>query len=62
MKIARRLCLWLLPLFLIAAVPAAPPNPAALGMDAAKLKEIPKRMQKFVDDGVLAGAVTLVAR
>ncbi len=48
--------------FLIATSIAAPPNPAALGMDAAKLKEIPARMQKFVDDGVISGAVTLVAR
>lgn len=62
MKTARRFCLLLLPLFLVAAAAAAPSNPAALGMDTAKLKEIPRRMQKFVDDGVIAGAVTLVAR
>ncbi|MFZ2641919.1 MAG: serine hydrolase domain-containing protein, partial [Verrucomicrobiia bacterium] len=49
-------------LLLITSSTAAPPNPAALGMDAAKLKEIPTRMQKFVDDGVISGAVTLVAR
>ena len=49
-------------LLLITSSAAAPPNPAALGMDAAKLKEIPTRMQKFVDDGVISGAVTLVAR
>jgi len=62
METARRLCLLSLLLLLIAAVSAAPPNPAALGMDPAKLKEVPRRMQKFVDDGVLSGAVTLVAR
>ncbi len=49
-------------LLLLSAVFAAPPNPAALGLDAAKLKNIPERMQQFVDDGVIAGAVTLVAR
>jgi CubicO group peptidase (beta-lactamase class C family) len=63
MKTALRSSLALLSLLLlVASSPAAPPTPAALGMDAAKLKEIPKRMQKFVDDGVLSGAVTLVAR
>ena len=44
------------------AAATAAPVPSALGMDAAKLAEIPKRMQAFVDDGTLAGAVTLVAR
>jgi CubicO group peptidase (beta-lactamase class C family) len=29
-------------------------------MDAAKLKQIPARLQKFVDEGVIAGAVMLV--
>lgn len=63
MKTALRSSLALLSLLLLTASSiAAPPNPAALGMDAAKLKEIPKRMQKFVDDGVLSGVVTLVAR
>ncbi|MBM3891519.1 MAG: beta-lactamase family protein, partial [Verrucomicrobia bacterium] len=62
MKSARLVSLLLLSLLLIVTANAAPPNPAALGIDAAKLKEIPKRMQKFVDDGVIAGAVTLVAR
>ncbi|MCX6906544.1 MAG: serine hydrolase [Verrucomicrobia bacterium] len=62
METARRCCLSLLSLLLIAAAADAAPNPAALGMDAAKLKEIPKRMQKFVEDGVISGAVTLVAR
>jgi CubicO group peptidase (beta-lactamase class C family) len=32
------------------------------GLDPAKLGEIRLRMQKFVDDGTIAGAVTLVAR
>src|SRR5258708_14938948 len=49
-------------LFSSPAAPPAAPVPSALGMDAAKLAEIPKRMQAFVDDGTLAGAVTLVAR
>ncbi|MBI5684442.1 MAG: beta-lactamase family protein [Verrucomicrobia bacterium] len=62
MKTVLRSSLALLSLLLVATAFAAPPNPAALGMDAAKLREIPKRMQKFVEDGVLSGAVTLVAR
>lgn len=62
MKTVRFTSSALLCLLLVSSVSAAPPNPAALDMDAAKLKEIPKRMQKFVDDGVIAGAVTLVAR
>lgn len=44
-------------LFVTAAASAAP-----AGFDAAKLKEIPKRMQALVDDGTISGAVTLVAR
>ena len=32
------------------------------GAEAAKLDGIPKRMQQFVDDGSISGAVTLVAR
>lgn len=32
------------------------------GLDPAKLKQIPARMQKFVDDSTVSGAVTLVAR
>ena len=35
---------------------------APTGFDAARLKEVSKRMQAFVDDGTLSGAVTLVAR
>ena len=63
MKTAFRSSLALLSLLLWAvSSTAAPPNPAVPGMDPAKLKEIPQQMQKFVDDGVIAGAVTLVAR
>ena len=49
-------------LLLVASSVAAPPDSAAPGLDAAKLREIPKRMRTFVDDGVISGAVTLVAR
>ena len=38
------------------------PNPAAAGMDAARLARIPQRMQEFVTAGKAAGIVTLVAR
>ncbi len=41
---------------------AAPADPASAGMDAEKLKAVPPAMQKFVDEGSLAGSVTLVAR
>ena len=37
-------------------------DPAAAGMDGEKLAGISAAMQKFVDEGQLAGAVTLVAR
>jgi CubicO group peptidase (beta-lactamase class C family) len=37
-------------------------DPAAAGMDGEKLAGISTAMQKFVDGGQLAGAVTLVAR
>lgn len=51
---------------LAAVAPAAPPidNAAAqkAGMDAAGLQRIPKRLQQLVDEGQLAGAVTLVQR
>lgn len=35
---------------------------AASGFDAAALKAIPTRMQSFVSNEVVSGAVTLVAR
>ncbi len=38
------------------------PDPEAAGMDRERLREIPRRMQAFVDDSTIAGAVTLVAR
>jgi len=63
MRIPFRSSLALLSLLIfVAASTAAPSNSAVPGMDAAKLKEIPQRMQKFVEDGVISGAVTLVAR
>jgi CubicO group peptidase (beta-lactamase class C family) len=37
-------------------------DPAAAGVDAARLARIPLRMQEFVDAGKAAGIVTLVAR
>jgi CubicO group peptidase (beta-lactamase class C family) len=41
---------------------AAATYAASPGMDAARLKLIPKRIQEFVDDGAISGAITLVAR
>ena len=38
------------------------PDPAAAGMDAARLARIPPKMKEFVDKGTAAGFVTLVAR
>jgi CubicO group peptidase (beta-lactamase class C family) len=38
------------------------PDPAAAGMDAARLARIPLRMKEFTDSGEAAGIVTLVAR
>ena len=40
----------------------AAPSPNAPALDAARLAEVPKQFQKFVDEGAIAGAVTLVAR
>jgi CubicO group peptidase (beta-lactamase class C family) len=39
-----------------------PVNPAKAGMDAERLGRIPERMKHYVDQGQIAGAVTLVAR
>jgi CubicO group peptidase (beta-lactamase class C family) len=48
----------------LAAVPFATDktDPAAAGMDSARLARIPIRMKEFVDAGKTAGVVTLVAR
>lgn len=40
----------------------AAPAPAAAGLDATRLAEIPKRMEGFVKDNTISGAVTLVMR
>ena len=37
-------------------------EPAEVGMEAAPLAEIPKRMQEFIDKKQISGAVTLLAR
>lgn len=39
-----------------------PVRGADAGMDASRLRLIPKRVQEFVDKGAISGAVTLVAR
>jgi CubicO group peptidase (beta-lactamase class C family) len=44
------------------APPAIVTDPAKTGLDPARLKRIPARMQAFVDRGTVAGVVTLVAR
>ncbi|OWK45381.1 serine hydrolase domain-containing protein [Fimbriiglobus ruber] len=49
-------------LFALAIFPALFAPAAAQSPDPAKLAAIPARMQKFVDDGDLAGAVTVVGR
>ncbi|MEZ5367303.1 MAG: serine hydrolase domain-containing protein, partial [Bryobacterales bacterium] len=46
-------------------LPAAPPavvDPGKAGLDRERLARIPARMQEFVDEGRVAGVVTLVAR
>ena len=53
------LAFWLL---LAATASPAPPQPARASVDPARLREIPARLQKFVDEQTIAGAVTLVAR
>ena len=46
----------------MAGVAGAAPNPAAPALDPAQLGAIPQRLQQFVADGAIAGAVSLVAR
>jgi CubicO group peptidase (beta-lactamase class C family) len=41
---------------------AAEPQPAAAGMDAARLDKIHRRLETFVREGQVSGAVTLVSR
>jgi CubicO group peptidase (beta-lactamase class C family) len=54
---------WLITLAVLAAgLWAAPPEPAKAGLDAQTLARIPARMKAFVDDGAVAGVVTLVQR
>ncbi len=57
MRSPRALLLFAALTFLTALAPAQQPVP-----DAEKLKAIPAAMQKFVDDGDLSGAVTVVGR
>ena len=45
----------------LVSIAAAASVPSLPRFDAAKLSEIPKRMQEFVDQGEISGAVTLVA-
>lgn len=59
----KRLHLTLATALLFAAISTAfAASPTKLGMDAAKLAEIPRRLAPFVDTNLIAGAVTLVAR
>ena len=48
--------------FSLLAVSAAAADPVGAGLDPDRLGLIPKRMQHFVDQGTVAGVVTLVAR
>ena len=61
MKMSARFALVLLVVCFTFTSLAANPSLGA-GMDPARLKEIPARLQKFVDEDTIAGAVTLVAR
>src|SRR5688572_16209102 len=56
--LSRRALVLFVPLALIPTLPAA--EPAVANPD--KLKAVPSAMQKFVDDGELSGAVTVVGR
>ncbi len=59
MLLRTSLTLLLISLGLIAAPPA---TPGKTGTDTERVKKIAPRMQQFVDQGVIAGAVTLFAR
>jgi CubicO group peptidase (beta-lactamase class C family) len=49
-------------IFLLGALPLSADEPAEVGMKAASLAEIPKRMQEFIDQKEISGTVTLLAR
>ena len=60
-----RACLSLVLLGVAAAAPAQPLQPAApesVGLSTERLERLSDALQKYVDDGQLAGSVTLVAR
>ncbi len=59
---AMKPCLCLCLVVCAAASVLAAPNPNAPALEAARLADVPKQLQKFVEAGQLAGAVTLVAR
>ena len=60
MKTAR--CLRTSFLLFLFSFPASAAEPPAAGAETNSLREIPRHMQRIVDDGAIAGAVTLVAR
>jgi CubicO group peptidase (beta-lactamase class C family) len=41
---------------------AANPDPGKAGLDVERVRRIPARMQQFVDQGLISGAVTLIQR
>ena len=49
-------------LLLLGCVTSSPASSTRSGFDAQKLQQVPKRMQQFVDNGTISGAVTLIAR
>ena len=54
--------LFTLTLLLVALTTRAASEFSGAGFDSEKLRDIPKRLQPFVEDGTISGAVTLVAR
>ena len=64
MKVLSRPLTLALPLLMVLRLGAAAdhPNAAKAGMDSERLARIAQRMQAFVDQGTIAGAVGLIAR
>jgi CubicO group peptidase (beta-lactamase class C family) len=52
----------LVSVLVLAVAPNRPARAAQVSLDTVALKRIPARLQQFVDEGVISGAVTLVGR
>ena len=61
-RMQRRVTLLLIPALVLSSLLLLHGNGAKAGMDPERLGRIPVRMKTFVDQGTVAGVVTLLAR